>query len=184
MKKIILSVLALISCFSLSSCSNEEKPLKTIQLKENQTLRIDKYEFGFSYVNCYYCKYGDADDYTEELVWRNAKIQNLPFSYTTIILKVYSNSLTISVDFNTEKINSLIEKYNSGPINTSSYAVEGEKIDLYSQENTNSTVIGRGILTDSKTSTFIYSPESFDYSDYTLTFNANTTPYELKEVSK
>ena len=41
MKKIILSVLALISCFSLGSCSNEEKPLKAIQLKENQTLKID-----------------------------------------------------------------------------------------------------------------------------------------------
>lgn len=62
MKKIILSTLALISCLSLGSCSNEEKPLKTIQLKENQTLKIDKYVFDYSMSSpCFYGDYMSID---------------------------------------------------------------------------------------------------------------------------
>ena len=60
----------------------------------------------------------------------------------------------------------------------------GESTGLYISKDQSQASLGVGILIDSKNSTFIYSPESFDYSDYTLTFNANTTPYELKEVSK
>lgn len=185
MKKIILSALALISCFSLGSCSNEEKPLKTIQLKENQTLKIDKYEFSFAYTNCYYYDLIDIEHglIDSNIIWYDAKLQSLPFAYTSIILKVYSNSLTISVDFNNEALDKLYED-SKKIISVDSPLSNGESASLYTSKSLNQDRIAYGILIDSKTSTFIYSPESFDYSDYTLTFNANTTPYELKEVSK
>lgn len=188
MKEIILSTLALISCLSLGSCSNEEKPLKTIQLKENQTLKIDKYEFSFDYINCYYRDLADVVNIEHGLtdsdfIWRDAKLQSLPFAYTSIILKVYSNSLAISVDFNNEALNKLYED-SKKIINVDSPLFNGEFASLYTSKNLNQDRIAYGILIDSKTSSFIYSPESFDYSDYSLTFNANTTPYELKEVSK
>lgn len=43
------------------------------------------------------------------ILWYDAKLQSLPFAYTTIIFKVYSNSLTISVDFNNEALDKLYE---------------------------------------------------------------------------
>lgn len=188
MKKIILSVLALISCFSLGSCSNEEKPLKTIQLKENQTLKIDKYELSFGYTDCYYCRYEFDDEHgsinMNNILWYDAKLQSLPFAYTTIIFKVYSNSLTISVDFNNEALDKLYEDSRKYMTNIGGSLFNGESTGLYISKDQSQASLGVGILIDSKNSTFIYSPESFDYSDYTLTFNANTTPYELKEVSK
>lgn len=97
MKKIILSALMLVGCLSLVSCSNEEKPLRTFELKENQTLTIDKYKFDFAYTPCFYATHysdlgGGFVDETKTQ-WYEGKVQNLPFSYSKITVKIFSSSI-------------------------------------------------------------------------------------------
>lgn len=193
MKKIILSTLALISCLSLASCSNEEKPLKTIQLKENQVLKIDKYEFSYSrFFSCYYGHYMSVDPKNDgqylNWTWEEGKLFQFPQEYTCISLVLYSSSIEVKVDYDVTSINDFVDsgkKYND----KTSFTV-GQSTTLYSDKNLSdsSLILGIGVVTkiewDDSDGEFIYSPESFDYSDYSLTFNANTTPYELKEVSQ
>lgn len=194
MKKIILSVLALISCFSLGSCSNEEKPLKTIQLKENQTLKIDKYVFDYSMSSpCFYGDYMSIDSKNDNQyinwTWQEGKIFQFPQKYTNISLLIYESTIKVEIDYDLVEISNFFNDGKRYNVNKTSFTV-GQSTTLYSDKNLSdsSLILGIGVVTkierDDSDGEFIYSPESFDYSDYSLTFNANTTPYELKEVSK
>lgn len=189
MKKIILSALMLVGCLSLVSCSNEEKPLRTFELKENQTFTIDKYKFDFAYTPCYCLSYQyDWDNNTgkpinEKYTWHDSKVQNLPFSYTQITIKIFTSTISISVDFDNLALNKLYEDapnkiWLGGPLQ------DGESVGLYKEKDENSEYLGSGIFTDADNGLLIYSPSTFDYSDYSLTFNSKTTPFELKEIDK
>lgn len=194
MKKIILSVLALISCFSLGSCSNEEKPLRTIQLKENQTLKIDKYVFDYSMSSsCFYGDYMSVDPKNDgqylNWTWQEGKIFQFPQKYTNISLLIYESTIKVEIDYDLVEISNFFNDGKRYNVNKTCFTV-GQSTTLYSDKNLSdsSLILGIGVVTkierDDSDGEFIYSPESFDYSDYSLTFNANTTPYELKEVSK
>lgn len=194
MKKIILSALALISCLSLGSCSNEEKPLKTIQLKENQTLKIDKYVFDYSMSSpCFYGDYMSIDPKNDNQyinwTWQEGKIFQFPQKYTNISLLIYESTIKVEIDYDLVEISNFFNDGKRYNVNKTFFTV-GQSTTLYSDKNLSdsSLILGIGVVTkiewDDSDGEFIYSPESFDYSDYALTFNANTTPYELKEVSK
>lgn len=194
MKKIILSTLALISCLFLGSCSNEEKPLKTIQLKENQTLKIDKYVFDYSMSSpCFYGNYMSIDPKNDNQyinwTWQEGKIFQFPQKYTNISLLIYESTIKVEIDYDLVEISNFFNDGKRYNVNKTFFTV-GQSTTLYSDKNLSdsSLILGIGVVTkikmDDSDGEFIYSPESFDYSDYSLTFNANTTPYELKEVSK
>ncbi len=194
MKKIILFILALISCLSLGSCSNEEKPLKTIQLKENQTLKIDKYVFDYSMSSpCFYGDYMSIDPKNDNQyinwTWQEGKIFQFPQKYTNISLLIYESTIKVEIDYDLVEISNFFNDGKRYNVNKTFFTV-GQSTTLYSDKNLSdsSLILGIGVVTkiewDDSDGEFIYSPESFDYSDYSLTFNANTTPYELKEVSQ
>lgn len=179
MKKIILSALMLAGCLSLVSCSNEEKPLRTFELKENQTLTIDKYKFEFTYIPCFYVSYFDENAGIIDVnnpQWHESRLQSLPFSYTKVTINLYSTSITVSVNFDNVSLNKLFDE--DSAYNLANYWA------LYSSKDESSACLGDGFIIDNNTNTFIYSPSSFDYSDYSLTFNSKTTPFELKEINK
>lgn len=121
--------------------------------------------------------------------WQEGKIFQFPQKYTNISLLIYESTIKVEIDYDLVEISNFFNDGKRYNVNKTFFTV-GQSTTLYSDKNLSdsSLILGIGVVTkierDDSDGEFIYSPESFDYSDYTLTFNANTTPYEFKEVSK
>lgn len=121
--------------------------------------------------------------------WQEGKIFQFPQKYTNISLLIYESTIKVEIDYDLVEISNFFNDGKRYNVNKTFFTV-GQSTTLYSDKNLSdsSLILGIGVVTkiewDDSDGEFIYSPESFDYSDYSLTFNANTTPYELKEVSQ
>lgn len=159
MKKIALSIFALISCLSLGSCSGEN-PSSSVTLGENDSLSITQNSQKINY------------DYKEAIACSGyGIIGNLllyPFDYCKIKVDVFSSYLKVYINFDFKKLNSDFDKLS--PEYSPNYA---KVYDIYSIVDTNrANLLGKGfaINDDVNNRLFVYD----QYKNYTYTYGFNS----------
>lgn len=172
MEKIILSALALISCLSLGSCSNE-KPSSSMELGEKDSLLITQnsqkidFNYGLS-IPCIgtYSSFGASGN-----------LLLYPFAYCKIKVDIFNSYLKVYVNFDFKKLNSDIEKHSSD------YT---QRVDsIYSSEDLNmENPIGQGFATNDDENNLLFVYDQYKSYTYTYGFDSEIQFNIIQEVSK
>ncbi len=173
MKKIILSVLALISCFSLGSCSNEEKPSSSIELGEKDSLLItqNSQKIDFNYQLSVPC-IGTYSSFSA-----NGNLLLYPFAYCKIKADIFNSYLKVYVNFDFKKLDSDMEKHSSD---------HNQRVDsIYSSTDSNmENPIGQGFATNDDEDNLLFVYDQYKNYTYTYGFDSEVQFSVVQEVSK
>lgn len=174
MKKIILSALALVSCLSLASCSNEN-PSSSVTLGENDSLSITQNSqmINYDYKTMLPC-IGSYDTFS---VYGNLLLY--PIDYCEIKVNIFDSYLKVYINFDFKKLDSEFKKH------PSNYTSPARIDNIYSIDDANEeNPLGRGFaINDDKSNLlFVYD----QYKNYTYTYGFNSlVQFNIKqEVSK
>lgn len=172
MKKIILSTLALISCLSLGSCSNE-KPSSSMELGEKDSLLItqNSQKIDFNYGSSIPC----IGAYSFFKARGNLLLY--PFAYCKIKVDIFNSYLKVYVNFDFKKLNSDIEKHSSD------YT---QRVDsIYTIEDLNmENPIGQGFATNDDEDNLLFVYDQYKSYTYTYGFDSEIQFNIIQEASQ